>query len=293
MMVDAGLALLVDDDLFLRSPLKDEIGPDVGHVLRAAFEFDHLHGQSLVGNCLDQHVQRGLADEFARDESTALHNKFEWDDATASHEYRLEQARRIIRVFVRCYQEGKAPIRAYVSLMADRKEPGGGYRLLDDVLADATRRAALLEEALAELGEAGRKINDARLRDIAEYLDRRRSEFTSSADFAAEVRKTLRQELEFDAAQVRFERRQDLADTRHAVNILKQDVPGVGAVEKTRAWLVGGFTKGGEELNLDPRHISNAKRGELFNGVNQLWKQDWVRINYSLIMFIGIRERRE
>lgn len=87
--------------------------------------------------------------DFAKDASTALHKCFEWDDEKAGHEYRLEQARRLIRCVVEVVKESIPPIRAYVSLYSDR--PGGdSYRRLDDVMRRATLRDELLATALRE-----------------------------------------------------------------------------------------------------------------------------------------------
>jgi len=38
--------------------------------------------------------------EFARSPETALHEEFTWDDSEAAHQYRLWQARQVIRVNV-------------------------------------------------------------------------------------------------------------------------------------------------------------------------------------------------
>lgn len=53
----------------------------------------------------------------ATDPSTALHEHFEWDDTAAAHEYRLEQARHLIRTVRISYQKSERSepraIRAY------------------------------------------------------------------------------------------------------------------------------------------------------------------------------------
>lgn len=88
--------------------------------------------------------------EFARDESTALHSVFTWDDTEAAAQYRLWQARQVIRVCVTVRDDVKGPpIRTYVSLYDDRGDDG--YRLLTDVLSDDEMRDKLLLQALSEL----------------------------------------------------------------------------------------------------------------------------------------------
>jgi len=96
--------------------------------------------------------------EYARDEETALHGVFTWDDTAAAHQHRLWQARQIIRVCVTLREEiDNQPFRTYVSLTEDRGE--GGYRLLNDVLTDTDLRERLLAQALRELTAWQRKYD--------------------------------------------------------------------------------------------------------------------------------------
>lgn len=87
--------------------------------------------------------------EFARDPATALHTRFEWDDSKAADQYRLEQARLIIRCTVRLIHPDSPPVHAYVSLHDDRRA-GDSYRSIVDVLADPRLREQLLAQALRE-----------------------------------------------------------------------------------------------------------------------------------------------
>ena len=86
---------------------------------------------------------------FARDPQTALHAEFEWDDSKAAVQYRLEQARQIIRCAVRVVSEDSPPIRAYVSLHNDRRT-GDSYRNLLDVMSEPGLRRQLLAQAMRE-----------------------------------------------------------------------------------------------------------------------------------------------
>lgn len=95
--------------------------------------------------------------EFAKDPSTALHSRFTWDDNKAAYEYRLWQAREIIRVEVTVIESTNEPIRAYVSLQEDRVRPGGGYRSMVDVMTDDQRRESLISQALSELNRVREK----------------------------------------------------------------------------------------------------------------------------------------
>lgn len=88
---------------------------------------------------------------FARDSSTALHSRFEWNNGKAAHEWRLHQARNLIRVSVTMLPNVETPYRAFVSLVPDRSEDGGGYRRTVDVLDNQSSRQQLLSQALDEL----------------------------------------------------------------------------------------------------------------------------------------------
>lgn len=102
---------------------------------------------------------------FARDTTTALHGCFEWNDGKAAQNYRLWQARELIQVYVTVIDAKLDPIRAFVSLTADRQKDGGGYRRLDVVLQDKVLRQNLLNEALAELERFREKY--AQLKELA------------------------------------------------------------------------------------------------------------------------------
>lgn len=94
--------------------------------------------------------------DFARNPNTALHARFTWDDGAAAEQWRLHEARNVIRVYVYVPEGSSEPIRAYVSLRNDRNADGG-YRQIRDVLSDAELSEQLLEEALADLRVFRRK----------------------------------------------------------------------------------------------------------------------------------------
>jgi len=88
---------------------------------------------------------------FAKNPRTKLHEKFTWDDNEAAREYRLWQARELIRVVVSVGPVDEKPVRTYVSLLSDRRNAGGGYRTLHSVLRSKAKREALLREAEADM----------------------------------------------------------------------------------------------------------------------------------------------
>jgi len=94
----------------------------------------------------------------AKSPKNPLHPHFEWDDGAAAAEYRLEQARRLIRVFVVMpdAQPNSKPVRAFVSLHADRKT-GGGYRTLKSVLSDRELYQQMVHDSMVELAQLRKK----------------------------------------------------------------------------------------------------------------------------------------
>lgn len=89
--------------------------------------------------------------EFAKDPKTALHSRFEWDDTQAGHQYRLIQARHIIKqVYITIPERENIEYQVFVSMPDDRKLPDGGYRTLVDVMSDEEMRKKLLAQAYAE-----------------------------------------------------------------------------------------------------------------------------------------------
>ena len=88
---------------------------------------------------------------FARGPKRRLHACFEWEDGEAAHQYRLWQARQLIRVRVIRLEDDHHLRRAYVSLKPDRQEAGGGYRSIVAVLRSRKGTDQMLDDALTEL----------------------------------------------------------------------------------------------------------------------------------------------
>jgi hypothetical protein len=99
--------------------------------------------------------------EWAKNHQTsALHATFEWDNRKAAEEYRIWQARRLIAIHI-TVEEGA---RRFVSLSIDRSRDGGGYRDINDVLANKSLHEVLLEDALKELDRMQLKFD--RLKEL-------------------------------------------------------------------------------------------------------------------------------
>lgn len=91
--------------------------------------------------------------EFASNPRTALHSAFQWDDTEAAREYRLWQARSLIRCLVTIVECDGANVvtRAFVSLVEDRGQGEAGYRPIETVLSDDAMRAKLLDAARQDM----------------------------------------------------------------------------------------------------------------------------------------------
>ncbi len=94
--------------------------------------------------------------EEARAEDHPLHKYFDWDDTTAAHQYRLGQARRVIRDIEVSWVEPKGPrnieatvrsTRAFVNTTRD----GQGYESIQSVMSNEEKRLRLMEQALDDL----------------------------------------------------------------------------------------------------------------------------------------------
>ena len=103
--------------------------------------------------------------EKARPVTSPLHSKFTWDDSEAAHQYRLWQARQLIRVTVELIGGIAKPVDCFVSLTTDRYAEQGGYRVMTTVLNDAEMRKQMLVDALNELQQFQQKYS--RLKELA------------------------------------------------------------------------------------------------------------------------------
>ena len=95
--------------------------------------------------------------EAARNPKNPLHGEFEWDTDKAAMQYRLSQARAIIRhITVMPEGETESKIPKYISLRSDRKKPGGGYRETSEVIRS--------KDLMAEMEDTAKKDLDGVLR---------------------------------------------------------------------------------------------------------------------------------
>lgn len=105
---------------------------------------------------------------FARDPATHLHGRFTWNNSKAAEQWRLMQARQIIRVSITYLDNVTEPVRAFVSLYSDRSTEGGGYRPSLNVLTTSDLREEMLADAFKDLQVLRHKY--ASLKELADVF---------------------------------------------------------------------------------------------------------------------------
>ena len=91
--------------------------------------------------------------EEAKPKGSPLHDCFTWNNSEAAHQYRLQEARNLIRVVVSYDVSGvqcNTPVKVWHSLTADRQSHVG-YRAIGDVMKSGELREQLLADALSEM----------------------------------------------------------------------------------------------------------------------------------------------
>lgn len=88
----------------------------------------------------------------AMNAKSPLHRYFEWDDQKAAHQYRLEQARRLIRSIEVVLEDARGkqvPMRAFYSV----KDADGqrGYEAMEFVFSTPALSDQVIEEAVTQL----------------------------------------------------------------------------------------------------------------------------------------------
>jgi hypothetical protein len=103
-----------------------------------------------------------MVDE-AKDTEAALHPCFEWDDQKAAENYRVGQAKGVLRNIVVVYQkddekEEPLQVRAFVHVKQTDEEESK-YIHVETAMSDEILKRQLLESALRELDEFRRKYH--------------------------------------------------------------------------------------------------------------------------------------
>ena len=106
--------------------------------------------------------------DYARDPASPLHKYFEWDDTEAAEQYRIDQARQLIRsVSITVSTPVPVQMREFVSLASDRgTKGGGGYRSTMDVMSKKKLRHQLAADIFRQV-----EMWEARARVIKAAVD--------------------------------------------------------------------------------------------------------------------------
>lgn len=107
----------------------------------------------------------------ARNPNSPLHGFFEWSDTKAAEQYRLQQARGLIRAVVAVYRPNEeepktVATRAFVHI-AEKGAPH--YRATHEAMATKSSRDAVLRQAWNELQSWRRRYAD--LKQLADVFD--------------------------------------------------------------------------------------------------------------------------
>lgn len=108
--------------------------------------------------------------ELARNESTALHKCFEWDDSIAAEKYREEQAKMVIRMIV--YVDEQKNEKTNIRVLVSSGERDNTYMQTRLVVQNKTEYEELLERAMRELRAFKEKYKSLKELDyILELID--------------------------------------------------------------------------------------------------------------------------
>ncbi len=116
--------------------------------------------------------------EYAKDKETALHDLFEWDNKKAGYEYRLTQARHVVRHVMVRVEVGKTPdnqpievsIRKYETVR--ESETQNVYMDTLEVLANEDLKIKILGRVRSKIESAASKMKD--YNSIIDYFSEER-----------------------------------------------------------------------------------------------------------------------
>lgn len=140
----------------------------IAHELKAIYEKEKLLTAENVLN-------------HAKDENNPLHDLFTWDDSKAAHEYRLWEARSLIKSVKVTIKTGveEVTVRKYVNLRTDETNnanPWGHnseYKEVKEVLNDEQRREIMYQQALNELNSFRKKYHNFQIfENIIKEIDK-------------------------------------------------------------------------------------------------------------------------
>ena len=143
---------------------------------------------AIIAPILDQIEQRDGAIRTetlvaeARAETHPLHAFFEWNDADAAHQHRLDQARRLVRAVRVNYVTADDSVLSSPAYVSVRVKDGGeddadarsrAYRSVEKVMADPEQRDQIIQRALRDIAYWRTKYQRfAELQPVFDALER-------------------------------------------------------------------------------------------------------------------------
>lgn len=109
-------------------------------------------------------TQAGHVVEYAKDKKTSLHRMFEWDDKKAGHEYRLEQARHVIRHIMVNVKLGETPDKQPITISIRKYETIRETETINvymdtlEVLTDEDLRIQIMRKVRSKIESAADKM---------------------------------------------------------------------------------------------------------------------------------------
>lgn len=129
--------------------------------------------KELEASKVDGHLDLATVVDRARSVDSPIHSEFTWDDHTAAEQWRLEEARYLVRAIEVVYDQAETKaVRAYESIPVrtatdDSPTPvTRTYQHIEDVLADPVARSELLTRAMREAAAWRRRY--ATLQELAQ-----------------------------------------------------------------------------------------------------------------------------
>ena len=128
-----------------------------------------LYGSADAQKCYEEIGEENTTPEEvlekAKDPDSELHKCFEWDDTKAAHQYRLQQARMVMRNLVFVSEKKEEQVSAFYALTFEKSE----YHPTVLIMQKPNEYAALLEKAKGELDSFKKKYH--MLKELQKIFD--------------------------------------------------------------------------------------------------------------------------
>lgn len=125
------------------------------------------HLEMLRKQCRGELTPKDVVDD-ARHDNSPLHSYFEWDDSAAAEQYRLKQARGLIRSVVAIYVNDKEPAVRQKAFVHINEGGAPHYRETSHAMSLTKTREMVLQQAWRELQQWRKRYSD--LKEFSELV---------------------------------------------------------------------------------------------------------------------------